>query len=420
MRKSLLQLLYDEQSWHDFLLYKQESGNISRQDKVDLERFICGREYEEILAKIKQSGFSIPRKKIISKVQSSKKRVVYVFPREENYIQKLLTFLLIRRYDYAFAKNLYSFRACHGVRSAVAFLKKTRDLSAKYVYKADIHDYFNSVDITLLLPRLKKIMVDDMGTYSLIEELLTDSRVILSDGSVVSEVKGIMAGMPLSAFLANVYLSGLDNYFQRENMLYARYSDDIILFTSTEKEREALVEYLHAYLKSLHLTLNPSKEEYASPGQKWNFLGISYQSGVFDISEVSATKLKKKMRRKSRALLRWKSRKGLSNENAAKAFVKVFDRKLYNNLQSELTWTRWFFPVINTTETLSQIDHYMQDCLRYIATEKRNSTRFKFTYEEMKRLGYRSLVHEYYLVKSSKTDEVTSKVISMYDLLPST
>lgn len=49
---------------------------------------------------------------LCASLQSGKKRVVYIFPREESYILKLLTFLLIRRYDYIFAGNHYSFRPC--------------------------------------------------------------------------------------------------------------------------------------------------------------------------------------------------------------------------------------------------------------------------------------------------------------------
>ena len=44
----------------------------------------------------------------------------------------------------------------------------------------------------------------------------------------------------------------------------------------------------------------------------------------------------------------------------------------------------------------------MQDCIRYIATEKRTKKRFVFSYDMMKSLRYRSLVHEYYNVKRRK------------------
>ena len=152
----------------------------------------------------------------------------------------------------------------------------------------------------------------------------------------------------------------------------------------------------------MHLTINEKKESFSAPHEKWEFLGISFQDNVFDVSKVSADKLKKKMRRKSRALDRWKDKKGLENECAAKAFIRIFNNKLYcNSSDNELTWTRWFFPMINTAATLSEIDRYMQDCIRYLATGRRTAGRYRFRYEDMKRLGYRSLVHEYYEIKKS-------------------
>ena len=107
------------------------------------------------------------------------------------------------------------------------------------------------------------------------------------------------------------------------------------------------------------------------------------------------------MRRKARSLSRWASKKNLLGEYAARAFVKRINTKLYDNpVYSELTWTRWFFPVINTDETLKKIDEYMQECIRYLATGKRTKSRYNFRYEDIKNLGYRNLVNEYYKFKN--------------------
>jgi hypothetical protein len=48
------------------------------------------------------------------------------------------------------------------------------------------------------------------------------------------------AGLPTASFLANVYLMEVDRYFQDAGVLYARYSDDIILFA---QDRETLEEH---------------------------------------------------------------------------------------------------------------------------------------------------------------------------------
>ena len=111
------------------------------------------------------------------------------------------------------------------------------------------------------------------------------------------------------------------------------------------------------------------------------------------------------MWRKSRALLRWKDRKGFANERAARAFIKAFNSKLYDNpSDSELTWTRWFFPIITTAKSLQEIDHYMLECIRHINSESRTKKRFALQYSDIKAMGYRSLVHEYYKVKTASAE----------------
>ena len=403
---SVIDKLTCHEIWLSFLEEKITTKNMDKGQIEDLSSFVHNREYIKIADRIKnKENFLPPLKKIISKQYSSKKRIVYSFSREENYVLKLLTYLLIRQYDYIFAKNLYSFRAKHGVKKAIDYLRRDRHLSHKYVYKVDIHDYFNSVDINILLPNLKEIMKDDIDAYSFIERLLTDSRAVTPNGDIIYEKKGIMAGVPLSSFLANVYLCQLDWYFYNNGNRYARYSDDMIVFANSDLERQNYVTYIHSYLADMHLSVNCEKESFSNPHEQWDFLGVSYYDGIFDISPISAKKLKKKMWRKSRALLRWKNRKHIENIYAAKAFVKAFNKKLYDNpITSELTWTRWFFPIINTTETISMLDHYMQECIRYIATEKRTNKRYSFKYDMIKDLGYRSLVHEYYKVKEEKTE----------------
>ena len=394
-------------TWLSFLERKIESGNLNKSQMDDLAAFVHNKEYVGVVEKImNKEGFLPPMKKLISKQYSSKKRVVYTFSREENYVLKLLTYMLIRHYDHVFAKNLYSFRSDNDAKRAINDLKKDRLLSNKYVYKVDIQNYFNSVDIHKLLPILRDIMSDETDTFSLIERLLCDERAVLPNGDIVCEDKGIMAGAPISAFLANVYLNQLDWYFCSNGLRYARYSDDIIVFAQSDEERQNAIAYIQSYLAKMSLSVNHEKELLANPHEMWDFLGISYCNGTFDISPASAKKLKKKMWRKSRTLLRWKNRKNIDNIYAAKAFVKSFNKKLYDNpVNSELTWARRFFPIINTTETISTIDHYMQECIRYIATEKRTNKRYSFKYDMIKDLGYRSLVHEFYKAREVAESE---------------
>lgn len=398
---SILEKLSQRHIWEQFYSHKIEQGNISEKDAQDLRFFIDNEEYMPVAHNIEKGiPFSYPHKSLVNKSKQGKKRAVYTYNREENYVLKLIAYLLTD-YDYLFAPNLYSFRKNRGVKKAVEDVLKIRDINGRYVYKVDISNYFNTVDITLLLPKLEVALSDDYELFLFLKSLLMNPYIEY-EGEIIEEQKGIMAGVPISGFLADLYLKELDFYFYENKIPYMRYSDDILVFAKDENELEQSIGVIKECLLSHNLSVNSDKESVSEPFEKWNFLGFSYDKGVIDISDASFEKLKAKMRRKARSLYRWASKKKISGEFAARAFVKRFNTKLYDNpVYSELTWTRWFFPVINTSATLEKIDEYMLLCIRYLATGKHTKARYNFRYEDIKSLGYRSLVNEYYKAKSS-------------------
>jgi len=398
----ILDRICDKATWETYFEYKVAQGNLHRDDRDDLRAFIDNEEYLSVFSRLKNGGgFSPPKKLLINKTKVGRKRVVYVFEREENYILKLIAFLL-HDYDGIFAPNVYSFRKDRHVKIAARHILAIPHLDERYVFKLDISDYFRSVDVQKVLSVLETVLDDDKELFVLLRDLLSDDRVCF-DGDILTEQKGILPGAPVSGFLANLYLNELDWRFYREGMPYMRYSDDIIIFAEDEQAMLSAASEIKATLCDKGLTVNHDKEVITPPHEKWTFLGFSYHEGVVDICEVSAQKLKAKMRRKTRALARWASKKGRPGVYAAKAFVKRFNAKLFDNpAAGELTWTRWYFPVINTADTLKTIDAYMQDCIRVLATGKHTKGRFSFSYDDIKALGYRNLVNEFYTFKNAQ------------------
>lgn len=393
----ILSQMETKAAWLDFLSYRKSGFRLDEQEEKELRQFIENEEYRPILAAIRAGApFPHPKKAAISKKSTSKKRIVYIYPQKESLVLKLMTHLLLRRYDKLFCPNLYSFRAGHGVQEAIARLRSVRDMDQMWSYKADISNYFNSVPVEPMLSLAESALSDDPAVFRFIAGLLRDPMVY-DRGNLISEEKGIMAGCPLSTFLANLYLAELDRLFWEKGWLYARYSDDIILFAPTEAEREARVQVIHKTLAEKGLVINPDKESRTAPGEKWTFLGVSWHQGVIDVAPVSVEKIKAKMRRKTRALQRWADRKNVSGVNAAKAFVRVFNQKLFENpISNDLTWARWFFPLITTDHSLKEIDRYAQQCIRTLATGKHTKAAYNFRYDQIKALGYKSLVNAYY------------------------
>jgi hypothetical protein len=391
-------LIHDE--WLAFFEYKKSGGHLSKSDEEDLKNFINNKEYLQTAEALNNGGFfSHPVAISVNKSFSDKKRTVFTFSREENYIQKILAYFLLD-YDGIFYDNLYSFRKDLGVKKAVKTLMYNKDINKLYSYKLDISDYFNSVNPAFILPMLEKIL--DKRTYNLFYNLLND-EFAYSKGETVKMKKGILAGSPLSGFMANLFLSEIDGHFYECNILYARYSDDILFFAPTEDELNKHRYYLLNKLYKSGLSVNDKKVFTSKPGEEWTFLGFRYHDGIVDISDISKQKLKKKMRRKARALYRWKIRKNVEDERAVRAFINHFNKKLYDNpVNNEITWCRWYFPIINTAESLKEIDNYAQQCIRYIATGKQTKAKYNYKYENMSKLGYKTLINSYYTFRDKK------------------
>lgn len=398
----MINALSNPDIWQEYKEHKISNVYFSDNETEKLNTFIeqCG--YLNAVKKIQNGDtFDPPTKKEISKISTSKKRIVYTYAEDENMVLKLLNYLLQKKYDHIFANNLYSFRKQRGVYDAITRIVRHRNIKNMWGYKVDISNYFNSVPIDKMIDVLRKTIIDEPEILRFLESVLTNP-IVKYNGEYIEENKGIMAGTAISNFLANLYLSHMDHYFYSNNILYARYSDDIIVFNTTEENLNKNIKEIHRFLSEAGLSVNPSKENRYAPKEEWVFLGVSYCDGVIDVAPISVDKLKAKMRRKTRALTRWAARKNVSRENAAKAFIRIFNKKLFdNNAEHELTWARWYFPLINTTKSLKTIDEYSQNCIRYLATGKHTKSAYNFRYEDMKKLGYITLVNQYYKHKNT-------------------
>ena len=392
---SIIELLKEEKTWNEFLQYKIDGGHITKQEQEKLAKYIKNKEYMPIVDKIiDREDFAIPTMKNINKKNSTKKRTVFLFDDKENFVFKALMFLLYK-YDYIFSPNLYSFRRNISVKTAIDNITK-RDIKTMYGYKVDIHNYFNSVDVEIITKILQDNIKDDELLVSFISSIIFEPKAFFND-EVINCKKGIMAGVPISGFLANLYLEELDRWFYERNILYARYSDDIIVFGETKQEVNKYKEKIKEFLRKRKLTVNESKEFEIEPNEKLDFLGFSFTDDKIDLSDVALQKMKDKMKRRAKALLRWKTKNKASDERAIRAYIRYFNKKFFDNPKNnEITWCRWYFPIITTDNSLHILDDYMVQNIRYIATGRHTKANYNLKYETIKEYGFKSLVHSYY------------------------
>lgn len=394
---AVLEAIRQRDKWIEFLNYKSEKGHLNQyelklfQEYIRDERYLVA--YEQIKAGIFPNEYAT--KKMVNKSGTKKKRVVYSYSDEINIALKFIAHHLYI-YDDRLEKNCYAFRKNYGVGQALRRLVHNANVANMYCYKVDIQDYFNSIDVRILLEKLDFVREDDEKLYSVFQNILMQKHVKFN-GHVIAEEHGAMAGIPIAPFFANVYLQKADAFFARNNVVYFRYSDDILIFANSLDELEKYKELFGNLLREHKLTVNPSKISEKGPGEKLEFLGFSYENGKLDLSDNTKRKIKGKIKRKAEALRRWQRMKNLAPEKAAIGFINAMNKKFYGySDEDEFTWERWFFPNLTVTDGLKEIDHYMQQYIRYCVTGRHYKGNYRITYEQMKTWGYRNLVHAYY------------------------
>ena len=398
--------LISESMWNKYLLNVLNKDFISNEEKEEIKEFVDNKKYTNIVNNIYSNNytFTTPIKHLINKRYNTKKRIVYTYSMDEMQLLKYIAFLLYN-YDYLFSKNLYSFRKTIGVKQAINSLLHTKNIKNMYGYKLDIKNYFNSIDINILINNLEHD-IKDIDLLNLFKELLNNKYVIYNNERIL-ESKGAIAGSPISAFLANFYLKEVDNYFWNQNVFYIRYADDIIIFTNTKEElenyRKILINYLHEY----KLEVNKDKEHFYKPGELFEFLGFSFFGNTIDVSENTLKKIKSKIKRSVRAYNRWMKKNNIKKETVLKTIINKYNKKFYGIDNSELSWQYWFFPTINTSKSLKIIDNYFQNQLRFMITSKHNKKNYKVVpYTFLKECHYKPLVHEYYELKFNMKNKV--------------
>lgn len=448
----ILEQSMQEECWNTFLQYKIERQHLSAKEEKKLREFLEKKTYIEWGNRLMDEMYVLPLpvRREINKGGSVKKRVVYSYPYELNQMLKFVAYSLYQ-YDALFSDNCYAFRREYGVKDAIRRIRRTAGITDKYCLKVDVHNYFNSIDVDILLKKLSFLKEQDDRLYRVLEHLLTADAALVIDeqeknhkdrvkenepleraviqkegdneplehamiqeeedndycreeemesGQMVREKRGAMAGTPVSPFFANVYLKDVDACFASRGILYFRYSDDILIFADTLEELQNYQKVLYSQLSDLHLELNPDKVKISKPGEMWEFLGFCFRDGKVDLSENTIRKMQHKIKRKAESLRRWQRKKGLSGDKAAKGFIKAMNYKFFAKEDgTEFTWSRWFFPNLTTDYSLKVIDAYMQQYIRYCVTGRHYKGNYRITYEQMKGWGYRSLVAEYYAYK---------------------
>ena len=402
--EQLKELMGTPEFWTKPLEKLLAKTNISKEDKNKLKNYYSFEKNDLIDALVNgEYTWSIPKKVLIKKHGTNKFRTVYVYSTKDRLLLGVLYHTLSKLFKDKISKYCYSYK--EGVNTAKA-IKFIRDYQPNGMYgvKVDIHAYFNSVSKERLKQMIDELFPEKTGLKQTLEDLFYDDHCIYQS-EIIEEYKALIPGTPIASFLANYCLRELDEYFEREGVLYARYSDDIIVMRDTKEEIEKDITVINEFIEKYGLEINPEKYEYFTPDDDITFLGLKLgKDGVIDISDHSKKKIKKYIHNLCKKARKRLEIEGLDYLSMA-AFVchKLNHKNFKCYLQHENTfgWCHYAFRYITTTKSLEEIDNYTKERLRYLKTGRNiKSNVYKMSDEEFKEMGWVSLTQLYELYKT--------------------
>lgn len=157
---------------------------------------------------------------------------------------------IVFRYLDKLVKRVYKVKQANRdriIKQLISILQSTNDF---YIIKLDISSFYESIDTTKLIQRLRNDGIISFQNVSYIESVI---RYTLGNG--------LPRGVPFSASLSELYLRDLDKFLKSNPKIsyFARYVDDIIIIASEDISKE-----VNTYIsdsKELNLILNEAKKK---------------------------------------------------------------------------------------------------------------------------------------------------------------
>lgn len=344
--------------------------------------------------------WSIPKKLLLAKAGSTKKRVVYMYNIEDRYLLGVLYRALNYLCRELVSERCFSYKKEVSTSTAIKYVLTNKD-QAKYGVKLDIHAYFNSVSREKVTSMIETLFTDGLKTT--MEKLLLTDKVEYGN-AIIDEYKALIPGCALGSFFANYTLKDCDQYFDDNNILYARYSDDIIILANTQEELLIHLNVVKQFLAEYGLTINESKYKWFTPEDELEFLGLKITaSDKIDISDNGKRKIKRQIHRWCRkGRIEIEMHHSTFEEQAHKILSRLNYKnfKCYINHDNTFGWCHYAFRYITTIDTLRELDFYVKDTLRAMKTGKHNKANvYAVSDEELKNLGWVSLVELYNIYK---------------------
>jgi group II intron reverse transcriptase/maturase len=267
----------------------------------------------------------------------------------DRFIQQCLLQVLQPQFDPTFSDHSYGFRPGRSAHDAVRAAQKYIQSGRRWVADVDLAKFFDRVNHDVLMERLSR-RITDGRVLRLIRRYLVAG--IMADGVVAGRHEGTPQGGPLSPLLANVLLDEVDKELEKRGLTFARYADDLNVYTGSRRAADDAMVTLKRRFARLRLQVNEAKSTVARAWER-KFLGYSFwvAPGRVIRPRVAPAALAE-MKARVRVIT---SRTGGRNLTAVVA-----------ELRSYLTGWKLYFQLAETPRIFRDLDEWLRHRLRAV------------------------------------------------------
>jgi RNA-directed DNA polymerase len=286
----------------------------------------------------------------------------------DRFIQQCLLQVLQPQFDPTFSEHSYGFRPGRSAHDAVRAAQRYIQSGRRWVADVDLAKFFDRVNHDVLMERLSRRLVDGR-VLGLIRRYLVAG--VLADGVVVERHEGTPQGGPLSPLLANVLLDEVDKELEKRGLVFARYADDLNVYTRSKRAADDAMATLKRLFARLRLQVNESKSTVARVWER-KFLGYSFWVAAGRVIRPRVAPA---------ALAEMKARvRQITRRSGGRSMARVAEE-----LRSYLTGWKLYFQLAETPGVFGDLDKWLRHRLRAVQLTqwKRGTT----TYRELRVRG---------------------------------
>jgi group II intron reverse transcriptase/maturase len=281
---------------------------------------------------------------------------------QDRFIQQCLLQVLQPQFDPTFSEHSYGFRPGRSAHDAVRAAQRYIQSGRRWVADVDLAKFFDRVNHDVLMERLSRRIADGR-VLRLIRRYLVAG--VMANGITAERHEGTPQGGPLSPLLGNVLLDEVDRELEQRGLVFARYADDLNVYTGSKRAANDAMATLKRLFARLRLQVNEAKSTVARAWDR-KFLGYSFWVATGRVIRPRVAPA---------ALAEMKARvRQITSRSGGRSLNRVAEE-----LRSYLTGWKLYFQLAETPGVFDELDKWLRHRLRAVQLKqwKRGTTAYR-------------------------------------------